>query len=84
MYGGGKKPQPPKVLFFFLFSFKYFSREQRTLKGTGHYREEVLASMLKEKGNTLFIINREISKERNKLRTRSSVKYLEQMQPISI
>ena len=55
----------------------------RKKKGTWNYWEKVLASTLKEKRKH-SIINREISRERNKFRTRPTDKYLEQMQPISI
>ena len=46
--------------------------------------ERTCFNIKREEGNTLFIINREISRERNKFRTRPTDKYLEQMQTISI
>lgn len=38
---------------------------------------------IKRRRSTLFIINREISRERNKFRTRPTDKYLEQIQPLA-
>ena len=46
--------------------------------------ERTCFNIKREEGNTLFIIYREISRERNKFRTRPTDKYLEQMQTISI